>query len=679
MATPTPVFPGAVATDAQLKVANNLVQTSLMVSVNTTNTVLFVASTAGFVPNCLISIDSEILAIDSVSVGPNPSLTVNPAGRGFDATTAAAHAAGAKVSMLIVAWHHNVLSAEVKAIETFLGPKGQNVATSLFYVPQAYNFAPQQPGGSLAAGNNAILLAPVPAGVNASDPNHYLYISGGTGAAEAVLISGGTAVSGAASGTVIFSCAHAHSGAWQIQSATGGLQEAIIQVGYNGGVVFVNAPIQLHASVGFLNGGSVTIMGPGFSTFLLTRASDFTSGDLIYNTGGCVVTIRDISINNGAGFVSSGAGVRNAGTVAMKLLNMQISNGQYGFVSSTGAYLDTVMIDSSDPTFQPVAGIFFQGIGAAISNVYLSNIWITSRPGANQLINGVWLQNVDGASLINIASMALYALHLECASGLYTTNIWMIQPLVDQAGQCALLIDSDGTGSIGNIQVIGGHLAGAVNGAGVQISYANISKVRIIGVDIEGNGGEGVSVASALTGNNTLILSANSIVSNNQANASLPGISIAAGTTGVTITGNRSGNDSALAGGHQVCGLVTHGAFGGTIVGNDFSGNQTDAVSIAGPMTGVMHDNKGVDDISIAVGAAATTAFPANPHFAMINAAAVTAVTCYLPPGTAGTFIGSGATFTAGASIGNSGTAAGNKLYDWYWDGTKMWINGPGF
>ena len=85
----------------------------------------------------------------------------------------------------------------------------------------------QSPGGTLAIGPNTLSLAPCPSGVSGTNTNHYLYISGGAGSAEAVLITGGTCVADGASGTMEFVSANAHSGAWQIGSATAGIQEAI--------------------------------------------------------------------------------------------------------------------------------------------------------------------------------------------------------------------------------------------------------------------------------------------------------------------------------------------------------------------------------------------------------------------------------------------------------------------
>jgi hypothetical protein len=271
MATPTPVFPAAVATDAQLKVANNLIQAKLRVAVDAVNTILFLDSATGFKPNSLVSIDQEIVAIESVTTTPNPALTVASGGRGFDGTSAAAHSAGAKVSIFIDAWHHNVLAAEVKAVQAFLGPNGQNLTNLAGYQSTGYDFAPQSPGGSLVAGSNSVTLTPVPKGVNGTDRFHYLYISGGTGAAEAVKITGGTAVAGAASGTVIFTCANAHSGAWTIRSASSGIKEASIAQNDIGTVTVPAGTYKLYGPLILPTTMSLEGMG-AYATFLQAQA-----------------------------------------------------------------------------------------------------------------------------------------------------------------------------------------------------------------------------------------------------------------------------------------------------------------------------------------------------------------------------------------------------------------------
>src|SRR5215472_359102 len=316
MSTPTAVFPAAVATDAQLKVANNLIQTTLKVAAAPTDTILFVNSVTGFIANSLVSIDGEIISIASVSGSSNPQLLVAAGGRGFDGTTAASHSAGAKTSMLIDAWHHNVLSTEIQAIESFLGPNGQNFSpSSLFRFAIDYQFT-QTPGGSLTAGViNTITVSPVPKGVNGTDAKHYLYISGGTGTAEAVLIQGGTALSGAASGTLMFTPANAHSGAWTVSSATGGIQEAIIsQAPTAGGVgaciVLSPTTFNIYApiEIGGLHGLNIRGAGIG-STFinLATAASDFLQiSSNIYYFGFFNCSIVSTGVTRTGGWVLRG-------------------------------------------------------------------------------------------------------------------------------------------------------------------------------------------------------------------------------------------------------------------------------------------------------------------------------------------------------------------------------------
>jgi hypothetical protein len=182
-----------------------------------------VRDASGIEADMLLSIDQEILSVSDVS---GNEITVV---RAFDGTTAAPHSNGL-IEARVDAWHHNALADEVQAIQATLGTNLSTITatiTGAMLVSTRFKFAAQTPGGSLVVGLNTITLTPVPAGVNAANADHFLYISAGTGTAEACEIVGGTAVAGASSGTVIVSCANTHSGAWTIQSATAGIQEAI--------------------------------------------------------------------------------------------------------------------------------------------------------------------------------------------------------------------------------------------------------------------------------------------------------------------------------------------------------------------------------------------------------------------------------------------------------------------
>ncbi len=106
---------------------------------------------------------------------------------------------------------------------------------------QLYNFTPVSPGGSLIIGNNNVVFPLVPLGVNGTDTAHHLYVSGGTGTAESCTIAGGSGTAGSTNGTIILTCAHTHSGAFTVQSATAGQEEASVALGATPGIIAVPA------------------------------------------------------------------------------------------------------------------------------------------------------------------------------------------------------------------------------------------------------------------------------------------------------------------------------------------------------------------------------------------------------------------------------------------------------
>jgi len=237
-------FPTTVATDTDLLVASDRATATLAGSIGSGDLTIL-TSTQSFIAPCVVSIEDELILI---SVAASTVLTVAASGRGFDGTTPASHTAGRAVTVNIIRWHHNQLSAEVKAIEGFLGTNGTNVGQSGVY-SQIFNWS-QTPGGSLGVGSNVVTLVPVPPGISGSATNTYVYTSGGTGTAEACLITGGTAVAGNASGTVIFSCLHTHTGAWTIATATAGIKEALNTIPADGGRVWLPAgPLNIYATI----------------------------------------------------------------------------------------------------------------------------------------------------------------------------------------------------------------------------------------------------------------------------------------------------------------------------------------------------------------------------------------------------------------------------------------------
>ncbi|HEY1896705.1 MAG TPA: right-handed parallel beta-helix repeat-containing protein [Terracidiphilus sp.] len=326
---PAARFPGAIATDSDLAIAVNRQQTQLALGLDSSATSMTVADTSLTVAYSLLSIDAEIVKV----TGP-PSGNVVPISRGFDGTTPAVHLTNAVVSGFIDAYHHNTLVAEVEAIEQALGVNlSQVISSSPMVFSTQYDFPAQTPGGTLATGNQVITLTPVPKGVNGTDKNHLLWITGGTGTAEAVPITGGTAVSGAASGTVIVTCAFAHSGVWTIQSASHGIMEARIahpstEIHIPAGTYNMPATLTFDASKNLmLTGEGSAISGTG--TFLNFGS---VTGDAIqiFDPSGSISSqerkiIQHLNIQ-GPGTASGGQGIHIKNAVRVTLEDLAINS-----------------------------------------------------------------------------------------------------------------------------------------------------------------------------------------------------------------------------------------------------------------------------------------------------------------------------------------------------------------
>lgn len=91
----------------------------------------------------------------------------------------------------------------------------------------AWTQSPASPA-SIAIGANTVTLPNgCPLGVLGAANNYYVYISG-TGTPEAVKVTGGTCISGASTGTLIFTAVGTHAAGYTIASATGGWGEALV-------------------------------------------------------------------------------------------------------------------------------------------------------------------------------------------------------------------------------------------------------------------------------------------------------------------------------------------------------------------------------------------------------------------------------------------------------------------
>lgn len=316
---------------------------------------------------------------------------------------------------------------------------GQSLSTQIDYLTQVKNkpqyeaaeYAWSRTNGLGASGNlsssgtgRTIILTPPPKGVYGSSSNHYVYISGGTGTAEAALITGGTCASDSVgSCSIIVTTANSHTGSWRVATATAGGMEAYWM---NGGT----GDIHIHFSKGVheffasmvVASGNVLVSGDGYGTMIKPQ---FSSGDVFLFTSATQAfgnQIRDLKIenfdlassgrvgvqaNNQIHFRADGVWIRNVltawsvtGSSGTLWINQwtadNFESGGYGVLVNN----DTAAPEDAEFTISkgmlvgsgtaPLAAIqISHGNGLQIqdNSVYAAVVGLSIVPGNNQLAN----------------------------------------------------------------------------------------------------------------------------------------------------------------------------------------------------------------------------------------------------------------------------------------------------
>lgn len=175
----------------------------------------------------------------------------------------------------------------------------------------AYTHDDIRVSGSLSqTGNKTITLSPVPLGLNATNVNHYLYISGGGGGnAEVVLVTGGTAVSGAVSGTITFTTTQPHTGGWIIRSASAGIKEAYEYqktLAVAQPAIFVPAGVHDIYQQIFFNSSVCVVGSSDRSTQLRAVTTTFDVISVNISSGSRTVEISELAIWPSSGVFANG-------------------------------------------------------------------------------------------------------------------------------------------------------------------------------------------------------------------------------------------------------------------------------------------------------------------------------------------------------------------------------------
>lgn len=112
----TAAYPGAIATDNTLLVASNNAISTLASSMTSSQTTVPLVTATNFVAPTVLTIGSELVYCPTLT-----GTTYSGCTRGWLGTVAAAYASGIYVYENMVAYYHNQVAAEIKAIETALG------------------------------------------------------------------------------------------------------------------------------------------------------------------------------------------------------------------------------------------------------------------------------------------------------------------------------------------------------------------------------------------------------------------------------------------------------------------------------------------------------------------------------------------------------------------------------
>jgi hypothetical protein len=286
-AAQTARYPAAIATDQDLTLQKDRAQSTLTGAMTSSATTFTVVTGSKFAAGVIVTIENEQALVCQVSgntISVGYSACPNIDGRGYAGTSAASHYNGLPVSGNVVAFGHNALKTEIEAIEATLGTRLLNVYASVPLIASALYVFPAQTcnvsqvcsaggasGGAMNAVDTQVTMTPVPPGVNGTDLRHRLYVSGGTGVAEACLIDGGTGTAGQTSGTIILECDHSHTGAFTISTASAGIEEAASALSGKGTVSLPKGTLNIYATMVLPT--TISLIGQGTAATVLNCAA----------------------------------------------------------------------------------------------------------------------------------------------------------------------------------------------------------------------------------------------------------------------------------------------------------------------------------------------------------------------------------------------------------------------
>jgi hypothetical protein len=501
-----------------------------------------------------------------------------------------------------------------------------------------YDFAAQVPGLPLTGGESAaITMSPCPPGVAGIDQNHYLYIAGGIGAAEPVLIAGGTCADGESSGTLTFTPAHDHAGSWMIGSASSGIKEALNECAAN------------HA-------GSVLIPGGAWNIFAVL---DISNPCALSGSGQTVTTLRCRMLSRCLQWIGSSG---NAYNVSLK--NLQISYPSAG-TSQEALYIEDAATGDVDDVIiaEPFDGITLY----SVAHLFLHHVyeWV-NRNGIN--ISSNPRSSVTAASYPQVHDVNIILQHSGTGLNLKASLAGpQFANMVIWGGDDCIAAEESSGNPVNEVNFQGTCDAYAQNGVdlhlsngsaalrwilhdslfegktssffGILLTASNADTGTYYDFTIANNTiGYGQFAAIAIEGARGAVISGNTLYANTSSKGVGAAIEIISESTnsGVSITGNNIGGGGTATGTSHAGILVDSNDHSNIhISSNLFYPTSGEAVVDRHTGSGRVEwrDNTGVDDVIPSVASASTIIRPVNPAWKITGTETVTRIQGNLWPG----------------------------------------------
>jgi hypothetical protein len=183
-----------------------------------------------------------------------------------------------------------------------------------------YKFT-RTPGGTLTAATPAtVTLSPMPLGIQ---ENNYVYVSGGTGTAEAVLIASHTTTS------ITFTPANNHSGAWTVKSATAGIQEAEASSTSGKTVVLPAGTSTTYAVINIASPTNIVGNG-GYPSSVIGLINTTQNGIAVNNANG--VHLKDLKITGQGASMTAGSAIYVGSNTGISMDHLYIESVYDGVV-----------------------------------------------------------------------------------------------------------------------------------------------------------------------------------------------------------------------------------------------------------------------------------------------------------------------------------------------------------